>query len=601
MVGSAKPRESQFKEVSERIDFSFASREEPIDEIAQQRFLPTRLNRRGPALAAGKVDATGSEYVFIGGTTLTPSRIVRIEADGRCISSELSIPAAGTPVNDGPILVFDANADGVNDLLLTRGGASQPAGSNEFQPILLISDGRGGFRRAAEDALPSLLMSVGAVAAADFNRDGALDLFIGGRVSPGDYPSTPVSGLLVNRQGKLVDVTATVIPALQNVGMVTASLWSDVDGDTWPDLLLTLEWGHVKYFHNSGGTGFEDWTEKAGFASAGTGWWSAITSSDFNGDGRPDYAVGNVGLNTPYRADAAHPTLLLRNDFRGNGTSLLIEGYYEGDDLYPRRTRRDLGAALPAILKRFPRNDLYARATLSEILGEKGLAAAERFAATELRSGVFMSRANAPYEFVPLPRIAQIAPLQGMVSGDFDGDGKIDLYTLQNSYAPNPVVGRFDGGLSQLLRGDGRGHFEPVPATESGLVVPGDAKALVAIDLNDDGWADFLLTRNNNTTMAFRNQPVTNRRSLRVSLRGAGGNPDGIGGRITARYTDGSSQSFEISAGSGYYSQSSSDCFIGSPDSNPLNKIEVRWPMGKTSVHEVPAAGKSLTLTEPTD
>ena len=379
-----------------------------------------------------------------------PSRIVRIGADGHCISSEMSVPVAGTPVNDGPILVFDANADGVNDLLLTRGGASQPAGSSEFQPVLLISDGKGGFNRAAEDALPSLLMSVGAVTAADFNHDGALDLFIGGRVSPGDYPSPAVSGLLVNRRGKFEDVTATVIPALQNIGMVTAALWSDVDGDTWPDLLLTLEWGNVKYFHNSGGAGFEDWTEKAGFAAAGTGWWTSIITSDFNGDGRPDYVVGNVGLNTPYRADAAHPTLLLRGDFKGDGTSLLIEGYYEDDTLYPRRTRRDLGAALPAVLKRFPRNDTYARATLGEILGEKPLAAAERFTATELRSGVFLSRDNAQYEFIPLPRIAQIAPLQGMVAGDFDGDGKVDLYAVQNSYAPNPVVGRFDGGLSQF-------------------------------------------------------------------------------------------------------------------------------------------------------
>lgn len=598
---SAKSRDSQFTNVSELINFSFASREEPIDEIAQQRFLPTRHNRRGPALAVGHVDGTGSEYVFIGGTTLTPARIVRINAGGQCISSEMSIPAPGMPVNDGPILVFDANADGINDLLLTRGGASQPPGSSEFQPVLLISDGKGGFNGAAEDALPSLLMSVGAVTAADFNHDGALDLFVGGRISPGDYPSPAVSALLVNRRGRFEDVTANLLPALQNIGMVTAALWSDVDGDTWPDLLLTLEWGNVKYFHNSGGAGFEDWTDKAGFAAAGTGWWTSLSTADFNGDRRPDYVAGNVGLNTPYRADASHPTLLLRNDFRGNGTSLLIEGYYEGENLYPRRTRRDLGAALPTVLKRFPRNDAYARATLSEILGEKPLAAAERFAATELRSGVFMSRANEQYEFIPLPRIAQIAPLQGMVSGDFDGDGKIDLYALQNSYAPNPVVGRFDGGLSQLLRGDGRGHFEPVPAAESGLVVPGNAKALVAIDLDDNGWPDFLATRNNNTTMAFRNQPVTGRHSIRVSLRGAVGNPDGIGARVTGRYADGSSQSFEISAGSGYYSQSSAARFVGSPDSNPLKQIEVRWPMGKTSVHDVPAAATSLTFSEPTD
>ena len=137
--------------------------------------------------------------------------------------------------------------------------------------------------------------------------DGRLGLFIGGRVLPGLYPAAPESALLANRGGKFIDVTDEVAPMLRHVGMVTSALWSDVDGDGWPDLLLTLEWGQVRYFHNVGGRKFEDWTEKAGFDSAGTGWWQSIATADFNGDGRPDYVVGNVGLNTQYRADPEHP------------------------------------------------------------------------------------------------------------------------------------------------------------------------------------------------------------------------------------------------------------------------------------------------------
>jgi len=148
---------------------------------------------------------------------------------------------------------------------------------------------------------------VGAVAAADFDRSGRLSVFIGGRVQPGDYPLEPQSALLANRGGRFEDVTDTAAPELRNVGMVTSALWSDVDGDGWPDLLLTLEWGGVKYFHNRQGRGLEDWSEKAGFSSAGTGWWTSIAAADFNGDGRPDYVVGNVGLNTQYHADPAHP------------------------------------------------------------------------------------------------------------------------------------------------------------------------------------------------------------------------------------------------------------------------------------------------------
>ena len=260
-------------------------------------------------------------------------------------------------VDDGPLLLFDANGDGREDLLVTKGGNALPAGAPEYQPKLFLNDGRGGFRPAPDDALPPLPISAGAVAAADFNRDGRLDLFIGGRVQNGQYPLPPQSALLANRGGKFEDVTDALAPGLREVGMVTSALWSDVDGDGWPDLLLTLEWGNVKYFHNNQGKGFEDWTERAGFAAAGTGWWTSIAAADFNGDGRPDFVVGNVGLNTQYHADPQHPALLFYGDFRSDGSTQLIEGYYEGDRLYPWRSRKGLAAAIPSILKRYPMNN----------------------------------------------------------------------------------------------------------------------------------------------------------------------------------------------------------------------------------------------------
>jgi hypothetical protein len=379
--------------------------------------------------------------------------------------------------------------------------------------------------------------------------------------------------------------------------MVTSALWSDVDGDGWPDLLLTLEWGSVRYFHNNGGRGLEDWTERAGFASAGTGWWTSIAAADFNGDGRPDFVVGNVGLNTQYRASPGRPALLYYGDFKGEGEEpQVVEAYYEGERLYPWRSRRDLGAAIPSVLRLFPRNNAYARATLGEILGDDKLAAARRFAATELRSGVFMSQPDGTYRFEPLPRIAQISPLQGLVAGDFEGSGHADIYAVQNSYAPIPLVGRFDGGLSQLLRGDGRGHFAPVPPAESGLVVPGDAKALAVLD--HDGWPDFVVTRNNGETMAFRNRGVPGRRSLCVRLRGLPGNPTAVGARISVKLADGTSQASEVCAGSGLYSQSAAACFFGYPDGSPPLRVVVRWPTGATSEHGVPAGSVDLVLDQ---
>ena len=575
--------EPRFAEMGQAANLSWTAPEDSYDEFLDQRLLPAGFNRRGPAIAVGDLDGSGLDGVCIGGTTRQARRVLLPTGAGAWAPAESPALAAPPDVDDGPLLLFDANGEGRADLLVTAGGASLPAGAPEYQPRLFLNDGHGHFRPAPDGTLPPLSISAGAACAADFERDGRLGLFIGGRVSPGLYPAPPPSALLANRGGRFVDVTDAVAPMLRHIGMVTSALWCDVDGDGWPDLLLTLEWGQVRYFHNDGGKRFEDWTEKAGFASAGTGWWQSIATADFNADGRPDFVVGNVGLNTQYRADPEHPALLFSGDFSGRGSDEIVEAYYENGQLYPRRSRSDLGAAIPPVLKRFKWNNDYARATLPEILGADRLAAATRLAATELRSGVFLSQPDGRYRFEPLPRIAQIAPADGIVAGDFEGAGHADIYVVQNSYAPAPAIGRFDGGLSQLLRGDGRGHFFPVPPVESGLVVPGDAKALAVLGFDNDGWPDFLVSRNGDATLAFRNRGVAGLHSVRVVLQGKPGNPQAVGARVTAEYADGASQTSEVSAGSGYYSQSTAALYFGFADGNPLRRLRVRWPSGATS------------------
>jgi hypothetical protein len=593
----ASPPRPSFREVSHDLGLAVRVREGAVDETSLQRLVPFRFNRRGPALAVGKLAGGERESIVIGGTTQDLPSIARRIGEANFEVAPLAGVSAN-PVNNGPILVFDANGDGHDDVLVTMGGNSLPAGISDYQPRLYLGNGQGGLRPAGGDALPPLSINAGAVAAADFDRDGWLDVFIGGRISSGQYPNSPQSALLQNHGGRFEDVTDTVAPGLREVGMVTSALWSDVDGDGWLDLLLTLEWGHVKYFHNNRGMGFEDWTEKAGFAAAGTGWWTSIAAADFNGDGRPDYVVGNLGLNTQYHADAQHPALIYSGDFNGDGSSELVEAYYEGDRVYPWRARRDLGAVFPFIFKHFPHNNDYARATVGDIFGENKIANAQRFAATELRSGVFLSQSDGTYRFEPLPRIAQIAPLQGIVAGDFFGDGHAGIYAVQNSFAPIPAIGPFDGGLSQMLRGDGQGHFTAVPPAESGLVVPRDAKALVVLDLDHDGWPDFLVSRNNDEVLAFRNNGVAGRRSVSIQLRGPAGNPTGVGATITVELTDGSTRNSEVYAGSGYYSQSSSACFFGYSDANPPRRVRVRWPLGMTTQHVFPPGSSSLVLSQ---
>ena len=589
----------QFSEVGAAAGFSIACREVVLDETIQQPLLPMRQNRRGPSLAVGDLRGGGPRDVVLGGTPRDSARVLFGDGDGGFAAAPVGASLTGDTLSDGPVLLFDADGDGVNDLLVTKGGSAMDAGSPHYQPRLFMNDGRGGLLPAPMDSLPPFAVSVGAVAAADFDRSGRLGLFLGGRVVPGQYPLSPPSALWANRGGRFEDVTDRLAPGLRAVGMVTGALWSDVDGDGWPDLLLTLEWGGVKYFHNDRGLGFEDWSARGGFAAAGSGWWTSIASADFNCDGRMDYVVGNVGLNTPYRASPAEPALLFYGDFGGRGDRQLVEAFHQAGRVYPWRNRRDLGAEIPSILRRYPRNDYYARATLGEILGEERLAAARRFEATEFRSGVFLGQADGTYRYEPLPRLAQVAPIQGLVAGDFDGDGNADIYAVQNSYSPIPYVGRFDGGLSQLLRGDGRGGFTVVPAAESGLVVPGDAKALAVADINQDGWPDFLVSRNGASTLAFRNNGVPGRHSIHVELRGPKGNPSAIGARVTLECADGSMQAAEICAGSGYYSQSSSSCFFGWGGSRRPRRLTARWPSGAASEALVTPGASSVVMTAP--
>jgi hypothetical protein len=590
---------SLFEDVTAALNLRQGARESFAEEPRAQPLVPVRFNHRGPALAVGDLTGDGRPDFVLGGTAKDPLRVLVADPAGPFVAADISALAGSPSAPDGPVLIFDANGDGHNDLLLTKAGAGEPEGGAVYQPRLVLGDANGGLTPAPPDALPELHFSVGAVAAVDFDHDGWLDVFLGGRVLPGKYPLAPRSALLRNQGGRFEDVTDAIAPGLRNVGMVSSAIWSDVDGDGWPDLLLALEWGPVRYFHNDGGRAFSDWTEKAGFASGGAGWWTSLAVADFNGDGRPDYVAGNVGLNTQYRATHEHPTLIYYGDFGRAGGPIAIEAYYEGDKLFPRRTRNDLGALIPSVKQRFRRNDLYARATLQNIVGDEGLARAQRFAATELRSGVFLSQADGTYRFEALPRIAQIAPAQGMVAADFDGDGNTDLAIVQNSYAPTAWVGHFDGGIGQILRGDGKGHFTPIEPLDSNFIVTGDAKALVLADLDDNGWPDLVATQNNATLLAFRDRGSPHRHALRVRLQGPKSNPTAIGARVMAELADGSRQLAEVSAGSGYYSESSPDCFFGYPDANPPRRVSVRWPDGRTSTHAVPSGESKLTLPAP--
>ncbi len=452
----------------------------PFDEFIRQRLLPHRLNGQGPALATADVNGDGLADVFVTGTAGQTGELFLGQKDGIFVSAPDQPWAAANEADDVGATFLDVNGDGAPDLFISAGGVQKDRGDAQLNDRLYLNDGHGKFTLAPDGMVPGDGESTTAVAAADFDGDGKTDLFVGGRVVPGKYPETPRSFLYRNVGGKLVDVTDAIAPGLRNIGMVTAAVWADLDGDKRPELIVATEWGPVSVFHNTGKK-LENVTAKAGLAGV-TGWWCAIAIADVNGDGRPDIIAGNAGLNTKYHATASEPTLLYAGDLDGTGRTQLIEAQYENGVLVPLRGRSKLGYSFPWLNKKFPTYKAYAAASLTDIFGADKLAAVTKLSATELASGVFLQRKDGTFRFAPLPRTAQIAPINAVIARDLDGDGLLDLLCVGNNFGPEPSTGRFDGGLGLFLKGDGQGGFTALSATQSGVVITGEARSAVVFN-----------------------------------------------------------------------------------------------------------------------
>jgi len=484
-----------FSDVTDTFGQRLAWREIPLDESVIQPLLPQRFNRCGPRLAAGDLDGDDRPEIVVGGTTIDPAEVLRF-GPGQTITRSRLPGSDSQPVNDGPVLIADLDADGDNDVLIAPGGVAARGDPAAYAPRLYPGHGDGTLGPPDTQSIPGPGGPIGALAGADLNRDGVPELFLGGRLIPGHYPEAPASLLLARHGDRYSDVTDALAPGMRRIGMVTAATFADLDRDGFPDLIVALDRGNVRLLRNRDGSVLSDATAQAGFTTAGTGRWSALAVGDFNEDGIPDIALGNLGLNTPYRASPDRPDLLIAGPFGNRNRHLALEARFDSDGtLRPWLPRRLLAPQIRALKRRFSTNDAYADAPLEDILGAARIRQAVRLETTELRSGVLLSQADGTWTFAPLPWPAQLAPIRAFAAADFDGDGHLDLFAAQNDYSPAPFIGPFDGGLSLLLTGDGRGRFTAVPPARSGIVIPGDTRDAVCADLNDDHCPDLFLTR----------------------------------------------------------------------------------------------------------
>ena len=579
-------------------------READYDDFHREPLLPWRLSRWGPGLAVGDVNGDGTDDLFLGGAAGDAGQIALAEPGGVFRPCPQPCFEADKAAEDLGALLFDADGDGDPDLYVVSGSVECNPGDPSLRDRLYFNDGTGIFTRAPDAALPDDRESGTVVVAADVDRDGDLDLFVGSRSAPGHYPLPSASRLLLNERGsprhqtdparpgsgglpaslapptRFRDATHALAPALAQSGLVTSAVWSDANDDGWPDLLVTHEWGPVKLFLNVEGR-LEDRTAEAGLSNR-TGWWNGIAAADLDEDGDMDYVVTNVGLNTRYTASSERPALLFRGDFDDSGQPQLIEACFDGDRLVPRRSLPALADAIPSLAARFPTVQAFANASLADVLSPARLDAAQRFAVNTLESGVLLNDGRAGFRFQPLPRLAQAAPGFGVGIADVDGDSHLDLLLAQNFHGPPADTGRFDGSVGWMLRGSGDGTFTPVWPDQSGFVVPGDARALVVTDIDRDGWPDILVGVNHDRLVAFQNCAPRPTRRLLVELVGQPGNPTGVGARLKLVLADGGQRVAEVHAGSGYLSQSTARSgFALRPGERP-SRLEVRWAGGRT-------------------
>jgi enediyne biosynthesis protein E4 len=494
-----------FTDITAESGFNYRHTENDFVDFRDEVLLPYQLSIQGPALAKADVNGDGLEDVFIGGAIGQTSALFLQTNDNKFIRGSNDAWLADSVCEDVHALFFDVDSDGDADLYVVSGGNEYGDESPEYADRLYLNDGKGNFTKNL-DGFPSMLHSKQTAAAADFDHDGDIDLFVGGRSIPGSFPMAAPSYLLRNdsKKGvlKFVDVTAAICPLLQKPGMVTTAKWLDLNNDKLPELIIAGDWMPVMIFKNNK-TSFEDISVSSGLQNL-NGMWSSLEAADVDADGDMDFVLGNCGYNDQFsKANKEHPLQLYVNDYDDNGTLDAIMCYYINGKSYPMASRDELLDQVNMLKKKFIKYKDYADATINDIFSKEKIAASIVLHCDELSSGILYNNGSNHFDFKSMPLPAQFSKMFGSISFDFDNDGKQDLLCAGNYFSYKVQLGRADASYGVLLKQEGNSSFSVIDPALSGLYMDGDVRAVLLVR-NKAGENMIIAAKNNDAVQVLK-------------------------------------------------------------------------------------------------
>lgn len=482
----------RFEDATTATGLVFNHHENLFVEFNRETLIPNMVSSEGPALAVGDVNGDGLEDVFFGSSKWERSALFLQSKAGKFIKKTPPAFVQDSVFEDVDAVLVDLENDGDLDLVIAAGGNEFRGQDEAMKQRAYLNDGRGNFTRA--DPFPTLFMTASCVAATDYNGDGLIDFFFGGRAIPWKYGLTPNSYLMKNLGGgRFEEVTRAAAPGLQEAGMVKNATWADMDGDGDPDLLLAMEWEPLVVFINNKGV-----FEKKPLPT-GRGWWNFALPADFDGDGDIDILAGNTGKNSRFSPTPSKPIRLYINDFDNNGQTETILTYYLKDREITFATHEDVLKALPMLKKKYLRAEAFSHATVTDLFGKNALSkSAQREA--DIFESVYFENTGQGYTAHPLPDELQFSTLQAATLCDLDGDGKKEILLGGNFYDCNIEMGRYDASFGHVLTISANGEMQVFPLGD--LQVPGQTRRIRPLSI--DGKTMFVFARNNMAAEVLR-------------------------------------------------------------------------------------------------